>query len=226
MIRPIVAALLIAASGATAPIRAEAENLAMGTVPDAPEDGGFRYLEVAVAQGALNLRSGASTTSAVVAQLATGTVLNHFGCSSQGARGWCDVQPVAGGPRGFVAAEFLRPAIGLNGTPLVGDNDSALRAGQGDFDARGQIPCATRAGQPMGSCDFGVARAGGGDATVVITKPDGMTRAIFFTLGDPISADTSQADYGEFSAKRAGDLSLVAVGTERYEIPDAVVLGG
>jgi hypothetical protein len=46
-------------------------------------------------------------------------------------------------------------------------------------------------------------------------------------MGIPIGADTSEADNpGEFSASREGDLSLVRIGAERYEIPDAVVLGG
>ena len=77
------------------------------------------------------------------------------------------------------------------------------------------------------SCDFGVARAGGGYATVQVKKSDGRTRAIFFALGRPIGADSSQADwYGEFRASRAEDLHRIEVGKERYEIPVAVVNGG
>jgi len=78
----------------------------------------------------------------------------------------------------------------------------------------------------MGQCAFGVARAGGGYATVVITRPDGRTRAIFFRMGIAIGAATSAADPGDFSALREGDLALIRVGVERYEIPDAVTLGG
>lgn len=111
--------------------------------------------------------------------------------------------------------------------PAANDNDSAERAGQGQFDARGQIPCAQHAGQPMGSCAFGVARGGGGSATVVVTRSDGTTRAQFFDKGRFASADTSQADgYPEYGATRESDLNLIQVGTERYEIPDAVILGG
>ena len=79
----------------------------------------------------------------------------------------------------------------------------------------------------MAACVFGVARAGGGYATVVITRPDGRTRAIFFRMGIPVGADTSQADgYPEFSATKENDLHLIRIGSERYEIPDAAVLGG
>jgi hypothetical protein len=46
-------------------------------------------------------------------------------------------------------------------------------------------------------------------------------------MGIPIGADTSQADgYGEFKAEKESDLHQIQVGDERYEIPDAVVLGG
>ena len=109
----------------------------------------------------------------------------------------------------------------------MGPDDSALRAGQGKFDATGMVPCAQYAGQPMTQCTFGVARAGGGYATVVITKPDGTNRAIFFRLGIPVGADTSQADgYPMFRALKESDLNVVRVGNEHYEIPDAVVLSG
>ncbi|MGB5527569.1 MAG: hypothetical protein WBO43_02450 [Gemmatimonadota bacterium] len=67
--------------------------------------------------------------------------------------------------------------------------------------------------------------AGGGYATVVIDRPDGRTRAVYFRMGIPIGADTSEADWGDFSATREGDLNLIRVGEERYEIPDVAVLG-
>ena len=71
-----------------------------------------------------------------------------------------------------------------------------------------------------------MARAGGGYATVVVTRPDGRSRAIFFSLNVPIGADTSEADPGEFSAERVKDMHIVTIGDERYEIPDAVTIGG
>ena len=123
-------------------------------------------------------------------------------------------------------AEFLKPAVSPDGSARMGPDDSSLRAGRGDFDATGKLPCAQHAGQPMTQCEFGVARAGGGYATVVISKPDGLKRAIFYRMGIAIGADTSEADPGEFSAARENDLYFIRVGHERYEIPDAVVLGG
>lgn len=134
--------------------------------------------------------------------------------------------------RNEVANYRLEMIITDSGSAVETDDDAvvsnhATRAGRGDFDATGQIPCAQYTGQPMTECDFGVSREENGTATVVITKPDGQTRAIFFINGQANSADTSQADsYGEFNAKREGDLTLIRVGEERYEIPDAVIDGG
>jgi hypothetical protein len=172
------------------------------------------------------LREEASTAARAIARYAPGTVLDNLGCLEAEGRVWCDVQELGGGPRGYVAAAFLKPAVSPDGMPATGPDDSALRAGQGDFDATGQIPCAQEAGQPMGQCDFGVARAGGGAATVVVTRPDGRPRAIYFANGVAIGADTSEADPGAFSAERDGDLTRVQVGDERYEVIDAIVLGG
>ena len=68
------------------------------------------------------------------------------------------------------------------------------RAGQGQFDARGNIPCARYKGQPMTECKFEAARDPGGNASVKITHGDGHTRFIFFRKGKAVSADLSQAD--------------------------------
>jgi hypothetical protein len=113
---------------------------------------------------------------------------------------------------------------GAPGTGPYGRGD-ALVPGTG-YHATGDIPCSMGGGQPTGSCPFGVKREGNGSGTVTLTKPDGRTRAIFFTNGRATGADTSEADPGRFSASRRGDLSVVRIGQERYEIPDAVVFGG
>jgi len=101
------------------------------------------------------------------------------------------------------------------------------RAGEGSFDATGRIPCAQSKGQPMGQCDFGVARAGGGTATVAVTRPDGRKRFLFFDKGTARGADLSQADGNmTFRATKQADLYMIQAGDERYEIPEAVIAGG
>jgi len=39
-------------------------------------------------------------------------------------------------------------------------------------------------------------------------------------------SDASQADPGEFRAEKQSDMSIIYIGEERYEIPDAVIFGG
>jgi hypothetical protein len=79
----------------------------------------------------------------------------------------------------------------------------------------------------MGQCDLGVARAGNGTATALISMPDGRKRGIFFTNGRAIGAYTTEADgYREFQDEHESDLHRIQIGPERYEIADAVILGG
>jgi len=195
-------------------------------VPLSPGDGGPRNWQVTGVSGVLNLRQEPSINANIIARYPLGTILDNLGCRRAAGRIWCDVQQLGGGPRGYVAAEFIKPAASPDGSVAMGPDDSALRAGQGQFDASGHIPCAQTIGQPMAQCEFSVARAGGGYATVVIKKTDGSSRVIFFRMGRPMGADTSEADPGEFSATKEADLHLIRIGNERYEIPDAVPFGG
>jgi hypothetical protein len=46
-------------------------------------------------------------------------------------------------------------------------------------------------------------------------------------MGKAVGADTGEADGANtFRVSRESDLHNIRVGSERYEIPDAVVLGG
>lgn len=76
------------------------------------------------------------------------------------------------------AAHYVR-TVGMAAKPVkqaakAGNQkiaDATLRAGSGKFDARGRIACAQHKGQPTVPCNFGVARAGEGAATVLVTRP-------------------------------------------------------
>lgn len=124
---------------------------------------------------------------------------------------------------------FKAPDGGVSAAGTGGGQrpSSSERAGQGQFDARGPVSCAQKPGQPMAQCQAAVAREPGGTATVVVTRPDGRTRAIFFEKGKAISADLSQADGSQrFRATKRGDVYKIEAGNERYEIVEAMVYGG
>lgn len=95
-----------------------------------------------------------------------------------------------------------------------------------DFHATGPLPCAIGGGAMSMTCTFGVKRKGPGNGLVEITKPDGRKRNVVFEQGRAVGYDASQADKTEFKATRQGDSTLVTIGRERYEIPDAVINGG
>ena len=187
----------------------------------APESGGVRNWETT---SNVNLRERPTAESTVIEMLEQGTVLDNLGCTEAADGIWCDVQKFGGGTRGYVKADYLKPAVSPDGSAAYGPDDSALRAGQGDFDATGQIPCSSAAGQPTVQCQFRIARAGGGYATVVVSKADGSERVIYFRMGIPIGSDDNTG--AEFKASRENDLHVIRIGSERYEIPEAAILGG
>lgn len=159
----------------------------------------------------LQIHSQPDPASEVVGGAFSGQVLRNEGCEGE----WCNVAALDLSVSGWAQRQFLDAS------------DSALRAGQGVFDAVGPVPCAQGTGAPMTDCAMGVARDGSGSATVVVTKPDGVKRVLFFTDGAFVSSDTSHAGGGfQSSATREGDLTLIRVDDERYEIPDAVIFGG
>ena len=122
-----------------------------------------------------------------------------------------------------------KPSASASAASQSGQEAAAKqRAATGKFDATGQIPCAQSKGQPMSQCDFGVARAGAGSGTIVVSLPDGRKRTIFFVKGNATGSDWSQADGGDgtFHATKESDLYSISIGEERYEIPEAAIFGG
>jgi hypothetical protein len=113
------------------------------------------------------------------------------------------------------------------GAAASGRLSHSERAGLGQFDASGNIPCAEGKGTTMGQCRFEVARDPGGNASLKVHLPSGKSRFINFEKGKATSADLSQAD-GDmtFKASKQGDLFKIRAGHDRYEIPEAAVFGG
>ena len=175
----------------------------------------------------LNLRAQPSTKAKTLEKYKPGTLLYNIDGCMVGNDGltWCNVQKIEGGARGYVVSDYIKPAIGPDGIVPTGFDNSAIRAGKEDFDEKGQIRCIKSSGESSTECSLGVARPAGGYATIVIKKPNGHIRAIFFSLGIPVGADTNGRESGDFRYNRKNGFNIIHIGDERYEIPDAVVLG-
>lgn len=125
------------------------------------------------------------------------------------------------------------PASGPAGAPAgqpVADPAALPQAGSG-YTATSILRCSFDGSEPTGTCNAGVKRnwEGQGKHLVEVIKPGGAKRAIFFKGTTPYGADSSQADGSAawtLKHERRGDDTLITYGTERYVIPDALMLGG
>jgi hypothetical protein len=114
--------------------------------------------------------------------------------------------------------------------PGDGDSQGDAKVAGTKYNATAQIKCSGYQGAPAGMCDAGVVRATETGTYVEVTLPDGRLRTIFFNAdGSFLSFSTAESDGTaamEISSSREGDTTIATLGTERYEIPDAFVIGG
>jgi len=115
--------------------------------------------------------------------------------------------------------------IAVTGKPLtaVPATKDAVIPGT-PFHASATIACKQDIDAKQQECDaFVIRRAFDGTATVEIRQTNGFNRRILFVKGNPVASDSQF----ELTFSRKGDLSIVNLGNdERYEIPDALVVGG
>ncbi len=116
----------------------------------------------------------------------------------------------------FTALAVATLLAGCNSTMI----EETIGSGAGLM-ATGVIPCSRDEGQPA-SCQFAVNRETASNAKATVTWPDGATRVIFFENNTAVRSDNSGAS---FSAEKKSGNSIVRVGGERYEIPDAAIGG-
>lgn len=93
------------------------------------------------------------------------------------------------------------------------------------FHAVAEVPCDTLGAAPGARCEAGVVRRGrDGTATVALRSDDGsLRRSVLFVQGKPVASDSAQP----INASRQGDTTVLRIGTdERYELPDALLIGG
>lgn len=202
------------------------ENDAAREAPRPPEEGGPRRWQVVADEGLL-AHDVPSSDAQVVETFSEGVVLANLGCLIAEDRVWCAVRPFQGGTRRYVAADGLRAARGPDGTIPTGTDDSPIRAGRGEYDVRGHIPCAQVPGESLGECAVGVARGRGGDSTVVVTFGNGFERTLYFVHGQFVRANTTMSGTGtDTDWRKEGSTHIVRVDDQRYELRDDLLFGG
>ena len=95
-----------------------------------------------------------------------------------------------------------------------------------DFTASTIIPC-ERPGTGSGQCDAGVVREGNGNGFVMVFWPDAGSRILYFENGEIVRYDQAESDGGaELRVLRDGDRQIVTFGHARFEVFDALLVGG
>ena len=95
-----------------------------------------------------------------------------------------------------------------------------------DFTASSIIPC-ERPGTGSAQCDAGVVREGNGNGFVMVFWPDAGSRVLYFENGEIVRYDQAESDGGaELRVTRDGDLQIVTIGDARFEVFDALLVGG
>ncbi len=188
----------------------------------APQDGGARRWEVA--GGKVNLNAEPSSNADVVGVFANGAILSNLGCMDVADQVWCKVRPFRGGITGFARATQLQPAQGPDGVIATGVDDSKRRARARDFDSKGEVACAQEQGQAMGTCLASASRSGGGDATVVVTFPNGFARNLYFVHGEFVRASATMSGVGtDMDWRLKNKRYFIRVDDQRYELPNTLV---
>ena len=172
------------------------------------------------------MRAAPNAEARVVASVEAGAILFNLRCRRIEEHDWCEVRPLRRRVNGFIVAAGIQPALGPDGVVAMGMDDSQLRASAGEFDETGQLACAQERGQPMGNCDYGVARGSGGDATVVVTFPNGFRRTLSFAHGRFMRGDTTMSGNGfDTDWTLENGLHVIRVDDQRFEVSAQIILG-
>lgn len=190
------------------------------------------------------LRAGAGQTLTV--ELKGSNLQNYFNVLAAGTDNALFIGSSAGNSfRGLLPSDgdvrvrvyLMRPAarrlesssyslrLGIDGAPLapISPSRDALIPGT-PYHALAEVPCISGSSGKAASCKASVIRRANNSATVVVTNPEGQKRQFLFVNGKAVASDQPE----QLMVQKRGDVSLLSLGEnfERYEIVDALVVGG
>lgn len=115
--------------------------------------------------------------------------------------------------------------MGISGAPLapLSASRDALIPGT-SYHASAEVPCRSGSSGHVAWCQAFVIRRDTNSATVVVTNPEGQKRQFLFVKGMAVASDQPE----KLMVQKRRDVSLLTLGEnfERYEIVDALVVGG
>lgn len=115
--------------------------------------------------------------------------------------------------------------MGIDGAALapIPASRDALIPGT-PYHASAEVPCLSGSSGKAASCKASVIRRANNSATVVVTSPEGQKRQFLFVNGKAVASDQPE----KLTVQKRGELSVLTLGEnfERYEIVDALVVGG
>lgn len=115
--------------------------------------------------------------------------------------------------------------VGISGAPFapVPASRDALIPGT-PYHASAEVPCGSGNSGKATRCKASVIRRANNSATVVVTNAEGEKRQFLFVKGKAVASDQPE----KLTVQRRGDVSVLLLGenVERYEIVDALVVGG
>ncbi|MCX5956556.1 MAG: hypothetical protein NTW51_09155 [Cyanobacteria bacterium] len=190
------------------------------------------------------LRAGAGQTLTV--ELKGSNLQNYFNVLAAGTDNALFIGSSAGNSfRGLLPSDgdvrvrvyLMRPAarrlesssyslrMGIDGVPLapIPPSRDALIPGT-PYHASAEVPCISGSSVRVSRCKASVIRRTNNSATVVVTNPEGQKRQFLFVNGKAVASDQSE----KLMVQKRGERSLLSLGEnfERYEIVDALVVGG
>jgi len=190
------------------------------------------------------LRAGAG--QAMTVELKGSNLQNYFNVMAAGTDNALFIGSSAGNSfRGLLPSDgdvrvrvyLMRPAarrdesssyslrIGIDGVPLapVPASRDALIPGT-PYHASAEVPCLSGSSGKVASCKASVIRRANNSATVVVMNPEGQKRQFLFVKGKAVASDQPE----KLMVQMRGDRSVLTLGEnfERYEIVDALVVGG